>query len=164
MARDDRRVRFCEMRCSRDLCQRVVEFVRSGGSKTEAARRFHVDEARMYRWLKPGGLTYQRPCPRRPSKLDWERVRGYGEVHPDRLYPERARHFHVFRHCIWLVIMDNAAFRTSPETVQLIAATGATLLFLAPYSPDLNPIEHDFAALKKRCEYQDQGTLNNMRA
>ena len=51
-----------------------------------------------------------------------------------------------------LVIMDNAAFHTSPETAQLIAATGATLLFLAPYSPDLNPIEHDFAALKKRRE------------
>ncbi|MEQ1785050.1 MAG: transposase [Hyphomonadaceae bacterium] len=61
-----------------------------------------------------------------------------------------------------LVIMDNAAFHTSPETAQLIAATGATLLFLAPYSPDLNPIEHDFAALKKRREYQEQATLDDI--
>ena len=61
-----------------------------------------------------------------------------------------------------LVIMDNAAFHTSPETAQLIAATGATLLFLAPYSPDLNPIEHDFAALKKRREYHDQATLDDI--
>jgi transposase len=53
-----------------------------------------------------------------------------------------------------LVIMDNAAFHTSRETAQLIEATGATLLFLSPYSPDFNPIEHDFAALKKRREYQ----------
>lgn len=58
--------------------------------------------------------------------------------------------------------MDNAAFHTSPETVYLIAATGATLLFLAPYSPDLNPIEHDFAALKKRREYQDQATCDDI--
>ena len=50
--------------------------------------------------------------------------------------------------------MDNAAFHTSRETAQLIEATGATLLFLSPYSPDFNPIEHDFAALKKRREYQ----------
>ena len=61
-----------------------------------------------------------------------------------------------------LVIMDNAAFHTSPDTAQLIAATGATLLFLAPYSPDLNPIEHDFAALKKRREYHDQATLDDI--
>jgi len=53
-----------------------------------------------------------------------------------------------------LVIMDNAAFHNSPATAQLIAETGATLLFLSPYSPDFNPIEHDFAALKKRREYQ----------
>jgi putative transposase len=54
-----------------------------------------------------------------------------------------------------LVIMDNAAFHKSPETAQLIKETGATLLFLPPYSPDLNPIEHDFSALKKRREYHE---------
>ena len=61
-----------------------------------------------------------------------------------------------------LVIMDNAAFHASPETARLIEQTGATLLFLAPYSPDLNPIEHDFAALKKRREYQEQATLDDI--
>lgn len=61
-----------------------------------------------------------------------------------------------------LVIMDNAAVHTSCEAVHLIAATGATLLFLAPYSPGLNPIEHDFAALMKRREYQDQAIRNEI--
>lgn len=61
-----------------------------------------------------------------------------------------------------LVIMDNAAFHTSSETAELITATGATLLFLAPYSPDLNPSEHDFVALKKRREYQDRATLDDI--
>ena len=61
-----------------------------------------------------------------------------------------------------LVIMDNAAFHKSPETAELIKATGATLLFLPPYSPDFNPIEHDFAALKKRREYHDQTTLDDI--
>jgi putative transposase len=61
-----------------------------------------------------------------------------------------------------LVIMDNAAFHKSAETAALIEATGATLLFLPPYSPDFNPIEQDFAALKKRREYQDQATLEEI--
>ncbi|MBX3325785.1 MAG: transposase [Nitrospira sp.] len=61
-----------------------------------------------------------------------------------------------------LVIMDNAAFHKSLETAELIKVTGATLLFLPPYSPDFNPIEHDFAVLKKRREYQDQATLDDI--
>lgn len=61
-----------------------------------------------------------------------------------------------------LVIRDNAAFHTSMEPAELIQATGATLLFLSPYSPDFNPIEHDFAALKKRQEYQAQVALDDI--
>ena len=61
-----------------------------------------------------------------------------------------------------LVILDNATFHKSPETAQLIAATGATLLFLPPYSPDFNPIEHDFAALKKHREYHETASLDEI--
>ena len=61
-----------------------------------------------------------------------------------------------------LVIMDNAAFHKSPETAQIIDKTGATLLFLPPYSPDLNPIERDFSALKKNREYQEHATLDEI--
>lgn len=61
-----------------------------------------------------------------------------------------------------LVIMDNAAFHTSPETAQLIRHTGAPRLVLPPYSPDLNPIEHDFAALKKHREYQETASIDQI--
>jgi putative transposase len=61
-----------------------------------------------------------------------------------------------------LVILDHATFHKSPETAQLIAATGATLLFLPPYSPDFNPIAHDFAALKKRREYHETASLEEI--
>ena len=47
------------------------------------------------------------------------------------------------------IIMDNATFHKSNKTKALIHDCGAILLFLPPYSPDLNPIENDFAALKK---------------
>lgn len=58
--------------------------------------------------------------------------------------------------------MDNAAFHISPETTQLITETGATLLFLPPYSPHLNPIEHDFAALKQHREYQEHAAIDDI--
>jgi len=61
-----------------------------------------------------------------------------------------------------VVIMDNATFHKSPDTARLIAETGAPLLFLSPYSPDFNPIEHDFAALKKNREYNEHDTLDTI--
>lgn len=61
-----------------------------------------------------------------------------------------------------VVVMDNAAFHKSTKTRELIENTGATLLFLPPYSPDLNPIECDFAAIKKRRQYENHQTLDNI--
>jgi transposase len=46
------------------------------------------------------------------------------------------------------VILDNAAFHKSPQTKMAVEAKGAHLLFLPPYSPDLNKIEHQWARLK----------------
>ena len=48
-----------------------------------------------------------------------------------------------------IVICDNLSSHKGTEAAQLIADKGATLLFLPPYSPDLNPIEIAFAKLKQ---------------
>jgi len=48
-----------------------------------------------------------------------------------------------------VVIMDNASFHKSQETRQLIEQSGCKVLFLPPYSPDLNPIEIFWANFKK---------------
>jgi hypothetical protein len=61
-----------------------------------------------------------------------------------------------------VVIMDNAAFHKSEETRRLIEKTGAILLFLPPYSPDLNPIEQDFATLKKIREYNHEKSIDDI--
>jgi transposase len=90
------------MRCSRDLRKRVIDFVRGGGSKAEAARRFQVSRASVYNWTSVAdGLAYRRPGPRGPRRLDWEALRKDVAARPDRTQKERARHFGVSRHCIW---------------------------------------------------------------
>lgn len=48
-----------------------------------------------------------------------------------------------------VVIMDNAAFHRSPRTKELIESVGCKLIFLPPYSPDLNPIEKFWANMKR---------------
>ena len=93
------------MRCSRDLRSRVIDFVRGGGSKAEAARRFQVGRASVYRWVSaPDGLSYQRPGPRRARRLDWEDLRQDVAEPPDRTQKERARKFGVSRHCVWYAL------------------------------------------------------------
>ena len=44
--------------------------------------------------------------------------------------------------------MDNLAAHKVPGVREAIQAVGASLLYLPPYSPDLNPIEQMFAKLK----------------
>lgn len=41
-----------------------------------------------------------------------------------------------------VIVMDNATFHKRSDIKALIEAAGHTILWLPPYSPDLNPIEH----------------------
>lgn len=47
-----------------------------------------------------------------------------------------------------VVVMDNLAAHKVAGVEDAIRVTGASLLYLPPYSPDLNPIEQVFAKLK----------------
>jgi transposase len=48
-----------------------------------------------------------------------------------------------------LVILDNLSSHRGPRVGQLIRAAQADLLYLPPYSPDLNPIENAFSKIKQ---------------
>lgn len=48
-----------------------------------------------------------------------------------------------------VVVMDNLSSHKRARTRQLIEAAGGRVLFLPPYSPDLNPIEMVFAKIKQ---------------
>jgi transposase len=48
-----------------------------------------------------------------------------------------------------VIIMDNAPYHISNETRRLIEEKGCKLIYLPPYSPDLNRIEKYWATIKK---------------
>jgi transposase len=61
-----------------------------------------------------------------------------------------------------IVVMDNLSSHKGPRTRAMIEAAGATLLFLPPYSPDLNPIENAFAKLKALLRRAAERTIQGL--
>jgi transposase len=59
-----------------------------------------------------------------------------------------------------VVIMDNLAAHKGAKIEAAIRARGAWILFLPPYSPDLNPIEMAFAKLKAHLRARDIRTID----
>jgi transposase len=58
--------------------------------------------------------------------------------------------------------MDNLSSHKVVGIRQAIEATGATLRYLPPYSPDLNPIEQLFAKLKALLRKASARTLDTL--
>ena len=61
-----------------------------------------------------------------------------------------------------VVIMDNLSSHKRAGVREAIEAAGATLLFLPPYSPDLNPIEQAFAKFKWLLKSAAQRTVESL--
>jgi putative transposase len=57
-----------------------------------------------------------------------------------------------------VVVVDNARFHKTEPTFVLFDNSPHVLLFLPSYSPDFNPIENDFANIKKRRQYAPPDT------
>lgn len=47
-----------------------------------------------------------------------------------------------------VLIIDNARFHKSRKIIRIVESAGCRILFLPPYSPDLNPIEHHWNSVK----------------
>lgn len=58
-----------------------------------------------------------------------------------------------------IVVMDNLGSHKGPAIRVAIRGAGARLMFLPPYSPDLNPIEQVFAKLKTLLRKAEERTI-----
>jgi transposase len=61
-----------------------------------------------------------------------------------------------------IVIMDNLGSHKASAIRHILRQAGARLIFLPPYSPDLNPIEQVFAKLKTLLRKADERTVDGL--
>jgi transposase len=62
-----------------------------------------------------------------------------------------------------IVVMDNLPAHKPDAVRTAIEATGATLRYLPPYSPDLNPIEMAFSKFKALLKKAAARTIDDLR-
>jgi transposase len=63
-----------------------------------------------------------------------------------------------------VVVMDNAPFHKAKRTRELIESAGCRLLYQPEYSPDLNPIEQQWAVIKRKYRKAKYLGLNHYHA
>jgi len=61
-----------------------------------------------------------------------------------------------------MVIMDNLPSHKVPGVREAIESVGATLSYLPPYSPDLNPIEPSFSKVKAHLRKAAERTIDGL--
>jgi transposase len=61
-----------------------------------------------------------------------------------------------------VVVMDNLSAHKGEKVREVIEAAGGEVLYLPPYSPDLNPIEQAFAKLKHWLRTAQETTTENL--
>ena len=86
--------------------------------------------------------------------LDYKFVRGTnnGETFQEFIEKDLLPHLMPFdgHNSNSIVVMDNASIHHSEKVSDLVASVGALLIYLPPYSPDLNPIEEAFWSVKAK--------------
>jgi len=90
-------MKYCVMAHSKDLRRRVVKYIRQGGSKAEASRRYEVGLRTIYAWLRRGDdQTPHKPGPKDAHKIDMKKLSGMvGNRGTDLMLKEMAKEFGV---------------------------------------------------------------------
>ena len=79
------------MAYSKDLRTRVLDFIKAGGKKVQAASHFNVCRATVFNWLaQPDDHQPHRPGPKSSYKFDRQQLREEIQQQPDRLLKELA--------------------------------------------------------------------------
>jgi len=103
------------MSYSQDLRERVVAFVKKGGSKSEAVRRFSVSRWCVIDWLKRETLEAQKTGPKTNQKIDIEKLKAHVEAHPDAYHRERAVELGVSS--VWIGVLLKRLGYTRKKTM-----------------------------------------------
>jgi transposase len=61
-----------------------------------------------------------------------------------------------------IVILDNLSAHKNPKIAEYIKACGAELVYLPPYSPDLNPIENMWSKVKQLLRGMETRTYESL--
>ena len=87
-----------------DLRERVVNFIKSGGSKAEAARRFDLARSSVYRYLAAAqtGALAPKTSWGHWRKLDPQKLQVHVKKHPDATLKELQEVFGVSHHAVWV--------------------------------------------------------------
>jgi transposase len=87
-----------------DLRERVVKFVKRGGSKAEASRRFELGRSTVYRYLVAvqTGTLAPKTSWGHWRKLDPQKLQVHVQQHPDATLKELRKVFGVSHHAIWV--------------------------------------------------------------
>lgn len=133
--------------------------------KLAPQRLLFIDET----WIKTNMTRTHGRCPRGERLLDfvphghWKTLTFIAALRHDRITapwiidgPMNGEIFRVYVRDVLcpvlspgdIVVMDNLGSHKSPDIRKSIEARGATLFYLPPYSPDLNPIEPGFSKIK----------------
>lgn len=84
------------MSYSKDLRNRVMSYVRGGGSKAEAAALFSVSRSQVYVWLRQGAsYSIGKPGPKKNRKVDAEQLASAISSCPDTRIKELGERFGV---------------------------------------------------------------------
>jgi transposase len=76
-----------------DLRRRVIDYIKAGHSKADAARRYALSWRSVLRWSAASNLEPLSNRVRRAKKLDGEKVREYIGKYPDATLKEIGEHF-----------------------------------------------------------------------
>ena len=88
------------MAYSLDLREKVVNYVKSGGKKCDAAKIFDISSWCVNDWCKKDNLEPGKPTGR-PRKVDWKKLEKDINDFPDKRLKDRAQEFGVWINSIW---------------------------------------------------------------
>ncbi len=132
------------MTYSRDFRERVLK-TRQEDKLTiaEVAKRFKIAIASVVRWDKV-----------LEAKRTRHKIKHYKQANKPIIYIDESGFAHDMPRRFGyapqnsVIVMDNATFHKRQDIQQAIWEAGHILEYLPPYSPDLNPIEHQWAQAK----------------